>query len=534
MRALAWTLWDARRRPTDILALLAAAAFVGVAARVVLGVATPHEADLLLLPIGVTLALLLRRAPLTQAQALALATAAVAGAAAWAALRIPNNTLIALAPGIVIIAALVCARRPTLALGGVLLCSGAFGSLEVFANIPAAKAGDLLVVGLWISAAVTWVTGPPREVPIRPALLGLGVYLVISLLEVAAADSQQAAIQAFRSQNWHLAVVLLVAYAPWTAETRRRMLRAVIVVGLAVGAYATLRWQTGPTGGEEELALRQPNNFLDGELRPIGSFAAAKELSAWTAMFVPFLIGMALTLRGHWRIVALVASGLCTLGLLAADVRAGFAAVIPATLLVLALYQVAQAFRGRRGAGALLLIIAAGVGSISAFAVTLGDKQGTNERYTNILHPERDESYQARLVKWRTALNDIQDAPFGHGIGTSGRAQKRFGAYQNIASLDIDNSYLKVAFEQGFVIMVILAAALVMIMITLVKGAAIVLDPARAGPAIAASGTLLAMLTLFWVGNYIEGLPVLGGWTLVGLGMGALGARQAAPPAEPA
>ena len=523
MRALAWTVWDARRRPSDLLALAAAAIYLGLVVRSVAGLGSGAETKLLLAPLGIAGVLLLRRERLSPLKAWLLGACVVLFLAQYSAQRIPtNNALYVLAFPAVVVATLVCGRRPALALGVVILFTGAYQSLELLAHVPAPKLTDLLLVALWLSAGLRWVTTPGRTVPLRPALIVVGIYLLLSGFEILLADSTTAAVQSFRAQNWYLAVVLLGAYAPWPPQARGRMLDAAILAALAVGAYAVLRWQIGPSGAERAHAAAIPNNYLDKDLRPVGSFATAKELAAWTAIFAPFCLGMGLTRRGRWQLVALVAAGVCTVAMLAADVRAGPAAAVPGALVVVVLYQIAAAFRGRRGPAVLLIMLAAGVGAIGAFSLTLGSKPDTAERYSNILHPGRDPSYQARLIKWRTALDDIQDAPLGYGLGTAGRAQVRYGSYQNIGSIEIDNSYLKVAFEQGFVIMIILAAGLVMMLLTLVRGSMTVTERERAGPALAASGALVAMLLLFWIGDYIEGLPALGGWLLVGLALGQL------------
>jgi hypothetical protein len=104
----------------------------------------------------------------------------------------------------------------------------------------------------------------------------------------------------------------------------------------------------------------------------------------------------------------------------------------------------------------------------------------------------------------------------------------------------VDNSYLKVAFEQGFVVTVFFMVAMVLLLVGLARRALVALEPARAGPAIAACGTLVAMLVLFFIGNYVEGFPVLAGWVMVALGVRQFtyGARErseaATPPNEPA
>ena len=45
----------------------------------------------------------------------------------------------------------------------------------------------------------------------------------------------------------------------------------------------------GPAPAERTLGMQIANNYLDGELRPIGSFATTKELAAWMAAAIPFL-----------------------------------------------------------------------------------------------------------------------------------------------------------------------------------------------------------------------------------------------------
>lgn len=512
-----------------MIALLAAAAYAGVVLQLLLGMPVPFARGLLPLPLAVGLALLLWRHPLTPAQRVALAGTTVIGAAYYAAIIVFPNPLYALVVPAAVVMAMLCARQPVVAVGTLLFCTGAFGSLQAFFDFSAPQLSDLVLVGLWLSAGWTWLTAPRRDLPITPALAVLAAYLVISLIEVLVADSRVAAVQSFRGQNWYLAVVILLAVAPWTASTRTRMVHVATAVGLAIGAYATLRWVIGPAGVEEAAAAQYPNNFLDDELRPVGSFATAKELAAWTAIVAPFLMGVALTNRGSLRLIAFLATALCVIGMLAADVRAGTAAAVPAVIVVVALYQVAQAFRGRRGPLVAVTIMIALAGSVVAFAITLGDKPDTRERYTNILDPQRDASYQARLVKWRTALDDIEREPLGHGLGSAGRAQQRYGATTNVSSDSIDSSYLKVAYEQGFVIMIVLAGGLVLLLLTLVKGAAIETDPAAAGPALAAAGALVSMLLLFWVGSYIEGLPALGGWLLVGIGIGCARAHARPP-----
>jgi O-antigen ligase len=152
--------------------------------------------------------------------------------------------------------------------------------------------------------------------------------------------------------------------------------------------------------------------------------------------------------------------------------------------------------------------------------VTLGGGEETGRRYGAILSPGGDASVEGRLTKWRSAVDDVDSQPFGHGAGTAGRTQVRFGRFQTIGGLDIDNSYLKVAYEQGLVVLLLWVAGALLLLVALAMRATSAADPARAALGIGACATLVSMLVLFFIGDYIEGLPALAGWILVGLGLG--------------
>ena len=223
------------------------------------------------------------------------------------------------------------------------------------------------------------------------------------------------------------------------------------------------------------------------------------------------------------------------------DVRVGVVGVIPAILLVLVIYQVSTGFPGVRVATTLAIAGVVAAGGVGAFAFTLGGKAETNTRYSILLRaPTQDPSYQARLFKWRDALDDIRHHPFGQGLGVSGRSQKRYGQYVNISSLDVDNSYLKIALEQGFAVLLLYAVGYVMLLVGLARRALFDLPGPQAGLAIGAAGVLVAFAIFMFAGTYIEGLPALAAWMLVGLGTAATvqgaprSAREAAGDEPPA
>ncbi len=436
------------------------------------------------------------------------------------ALLIATSPVIAIALPALALTAIACARFPAAGLTGVFLAAGTFGSLSAFTPLSGQQLGDLLMAGLWLAAIWGWtMSGRRRPAWLWPGVALLVAYVLLTAGEILTAQSTSTGLQSFRASAWYMAAALLIAYAPWSDAARARMLRSIMFALALVGGYATLRWAIGPAPQERAQAQQLLNNFLGGKLRPVGSFTSTKELASWMAMTIPFAAGMAVAGRGRTRLIAVAALGLSTLAMFAADVRAGPTAAVPGVIVVLVLYQLSQAFRGIRGPTLAIAVGATVLLGGGAFALTLGSNPDTGRRYQAILNPASDSSYQARLVKWRTAIRDIDTAPLGHGLGTTGRVEQRYGRFANIGSVDVDNSYLKIAFEQGFFVMGLFAAALLLLLIGLARRAVVTLEPARAGPALAACGTLVAMIVVFFVGNYVEGLPALGAWVLVGLGL---------------
>jgi hypothetical protein len=516
-------------RLADLIAIAPGAAyFVGVAAFFA-GSRSALLIPLLLAPTPLFVYALLQRTPLTSTEKTTLWCCTALFTALVLGFVISVNPFAGLVVVSLAIAAFACARFPVHATAAAFAAAGAFGSTQAFLHVSGQRIVDPLLAGLWFAALWAWlIARRGRGAWIWPGTALVGLYLLLSAAEIITSPHPIQAIQSFRATQWYLGAAILVAYAPWPERARPALTRALIVMAGLIGAYAAFRWAVGPAASERTLAERSLNNFLNGKLRPVGSFPTTKELASWSAQTLPFLTGMALASRGRWRLISAAAAIACIVGMLAANVRAGPAAAGAGVIVVVVLYQLANAFSGRRGASVPVAIGAAAAVAAAAFALTLGGQSDTSQRYSAILHPSSDPSYQARLIKWRTALNDISAAPLGHGLGTSGNVQARYGRFKTIGSIDVDNSYLKVAYEQGLAVMILVAAAFGLLLFGLARRALATRDPARAGPALAAAGTLAAMLVLFFVGDYIEGLQALGGWILVGLGIAAVSASEPA------
>jgi O-antigen ligase/polysaccharide polymerase Wzy-like membrane protein len=521
----------------DAIAWAWTAAYLVVFAQIELGHKIPLGIVLLFVPLFLLPLAPFKRIPLTRAQGIALGVTTILPlAVAWSLLIDLSWLTAAVVPAMVVVA-MLCSRFPATAITLVIACTTAYGSMREYLSWPAQKSIDVLLGGLWLAAMWRWIIFPrPKgdRVLIWPALACVIGYVLFTAGEILTAETSNIGLQSFRQSIWYLAVALLVAYAPWHEITRRRIERILMFSIILVGGYATLRWAIGPSAKEKALASVVKYNFHGDKLRPIGSMITVKELAAWSAMTVPFAAGMALWLRGRWRLLAIAAGLISATVMFAVDVRAAPAGAIPGVFVALLLYATAQSFRGRRGATVGVAMLATLVVGGGAFALTVGGEQDSGKRYEAIINPANDVSYQGRLIKWRSAWDDISRAPLGHGLGTSGTVQFRFGRTQNINSLSVDNSYIKVAYEQGFVVMTIFVATLLFLLLGLARRALVTTDPARAGPAIAACGTLVSMLIIFFIGDYVEGVPVITGWLIVGLGLRQFTWEHRAPaPPEP-
>jgi hypothetical protein len=458
-------------------------------------------------------------APLTRAAAFTAVTAGAVVAAIW----IPRQPEVAVAIPAVALSGLICARYPAAATIAVFVVAGTYGSIDAFTAVPTAGVVDVLLVGLWIGAIWGYLlAGHRRAAWLWPGVVACVVYLAITLLQIATADSLSLGVQAFRETAWYMMAFLLVAYAPWTQASRRRFVQGVVLTALVVGGYACFRLIAGPAHQEQIHALTAPGNTVRFEdLGLLGSFSDNKSLAGWCAAAIPFLVGFALAKGGRWRLVSLLSTALCTVALFGTGARGPLAAAIVGAAVLVLLYQVAPAFPGPHlGATAMVItgVIATGA---AGYLLTQGGSDEGSSRYNALLHPTREASFQARLTRWDEALAVIPEHPLGLGLGTVGGAYAHFATTRNLeANPNLDSSYLKVALEQGPAIFVFFCAALVLLLYGLARRAIGTYERAKAALAIGACGTLAAMSVLFFIGLYGTGRPALAGWIMVGIGVG--------------
>ena len=480
-----------------------------------------HQTDAITLavPAAMVGTLVLTRRP-PRAAIWAAGGVATLSLALFLAEHVVPNALLVLALPAGVAAGIACRRRPELAILALFAVASAFGVIDAFTPIPPSKLADLLLAGLWLGVAWRWLAGGERFALRLPAgVVLLLAFAVVTLAQVAAAPSLSFGLHTFISTGLYLITVLLVGASELDARRLAIVGRGIVAIALAVAAYAVLRHVIGPAAKERAIASQQPFNFKDGKLLLFGSFESRHQLGLWCALIVPFCAGMAAVLRGRWRIAALAVIPLCAVALIASESRAALVAAIVGLAVVLALHSMGRAFPGPRlGVVVAAVVVLVGSGA-AAIALSGGSGNETTKTFTVVLHPNDDAAYRARVAKWDEALRAIRKQPMGHGLGTANELQEQQGRFVSIGSFSIDNSYLRVGYEQGIVPALLYIAGLLALALALIRRAAITPDPARAGPALAAAGAMVAYVVVLYPSNAFDGYAALAAWLLAGVGI---------------
>jgi hypothetical protein len=496
-----------------------AVAVVAVAAWGAFLVARQSDAITLAVPAAMIGALALVHRPPRQALWAAGGVATLSLALFLAEHVVPNALLVVAVPAGVA-AGIACRKRPEIAILALFAVASAFGVIDAFTPIPPSKLADLLLAGLWLGVAWRWLVGGERTgVRLLPGVVLLLAFALVTLAQVVAAPSLSFGLHTFISTGLYLLTVVLVGASELDTERLTTIAKGIVAIALLVAAYAVLRHIIGPSAKERAIAAQQPFNFKDGKLLLFGSFESRHQLGLWCALVVPFCAGMAAVLHGRWRVAALAVIPLCAVAFIASESRAALVAAIIGLAAVLALHSMGRAFPGPR-LGVVLGAVIVLVGSAAAaIALSGGSGNETTKKFTVVLHPTSDAAYQARVAKWDEALREIRRQPMGHGLGTANQLQQQQGRFVSIGSFSIDNSYLRVGYEQGILPALIYIAGLLALTLALIRRAAITPDPARAGPALAAAGAMVAYVVVLYPSNAFDGYTALAAWLLAGVGI---------------
>jgi O-antigen ligase len=364
--------------------------------------------------------------------------------------------------------------------------------------------------------------GLPRTARIALALLA--AWIAISVFQALAIGSLREGLAGFRLVQTY--VVVGVVGGLLLGRMPRRILVLLLLCGLLViSGYAVLRVITGPSSVEHAYTVSRAGvETYGGVGRAAGSFSAAAGLASYLVPAAVFSFVLALTLPGS-RLLASAVFMCAAVGIIGSYVRVGVVALVLGLLFAGGLLVAQSRWTRRRrlmllGAVALAVIVG-GVGV--AIAARASSDLATRARV--FVHPLADRSIQMRFTTWRQALEQARRHPLGTGIGSVGRASED-GSDRTVI---VDNSYLAVLREQGWLAAPVFVGGVVLLLMSLARAS---LDRSRPFRpiAIGALSGALSFLVLGLAGEYIEQPGKVLAWLflgLAGLEIGSVNPRDA-------
>lgn len=463
---------------------------------------------------------------------LGLGILAVAAIAVGAAAAVGEDPSLALTAPFAIAGAYVAARFPAAAVISIFGLTGLANTFQAHLGFAPRAFTDFILLALWLG--VVWSLLRQREYRayLWPGILFPAFYLLLTALEIFTSGDIDAAFQSFQLGAFSISAIIMLALAPWPNETIRRMARGAVAVGLVVGLYGLLRWAIGPSAEENAIARGAlPGLPRSTELRFFGSFPTAQQLANWCATMAPFALALALGWQGRWRVIAAAAACLCAFLIIASSVLTGIFAILAGIGVTVLLFGLAPAYAGGRRLVAGVAAVAAVVVIASVgYTTAVSGSERSESKFSRILDPTSDPTFQRRQDRWNEALAEIDEHPFGHGLGTSGAVGLTQTEIDPSVTPQIDSSYLKIAYEQGILVMLMFCLAMVALFIGLALRSLSTTDPAKAAMGIGACGALVSLLVLFFAGLYSDHVQALSGWLLVGIGVAQFtSARRTAP-----
>ena len=345
----------------------------------------------------------------------------------------------------------------------------------------------------------------------RIALALLAAWIAISVIQALAIGSLRQGLYGFRLVQAY--VIAGVVGGLLLGRLPRRILISLLLGGLLViSGYAVFRVISGPSSIEHAYTVSRAGvETYGGVGRAAGSFSAAAGLASYLVPAAVFAFVLALTLPGY-RLLASAVFICAVVGIIGSYVRVGAVALAFGLLLVGGLLVAQTRWDRRRrlillGAVALA-VVAGGVGT----AIAARASPDLRARTRVFVHPLADKSIQLRLKTWKRALEQVRRHPLGTGIGSVGRASARDGDRAVI----VDNSYLLLLREQGWLGAPIFIAGVLLLLIALARAS---LDRARPfhPVAVGAVSGAFAFLVLGAAGEYIEQPGKVLAWLFVGL-----------------
>jgi O-antigen ligase len=422
-------------------------------------------------------------------------------------------------------------KWPALMFVGFLWLACFAGSVNAYMpSVPIHRMADLVILGLLGSAVLQYVSERrDRAARVWPGAVMLAAWVVYSFVSIAYSESLDLGFEAWRTQMLFPVIFLSLGYTQWPPGTRERILKGVVGVAFLVGFYAVFRKITGASSAE--LGRLSDYDTVNHATATVGGFENRQEIAGWVAVTIPLCLALAMSFTGRWRYIAALAAGMCTVAMFASQTRIAVPALALGLLIAGSLMLASRASAGRRPLMLAAIIIAMLVG-IGGYTTIIGGSPADAARYSRIFTPKQDASGFAHIEKWKVTIEQMKGHPWGLGVGAAGTKSQELGRFVNADTYDIDNSYLQIAFQQGWIVMGFFVLAVLAIFYGLAKGALVLRDRTDSVVAVAACAGLAAWLVAMMSGAFLERWCTFTVFAIAGLGAAPLLTGRSEPDAQ--
>ena len=241
-----------------------------------------------------------------------------------------------------------------------------------------------------------------------------------------------------------------------------------------------------------------------GRYRLMATMGSAVDLGFFISLAMTSLVGVVITTR-RLKTSYLLLLGLMAITLIFTFVRAAWAAVFMSVMymMMVNLWHIKRF----RPLFPLLGIFVASAPILLLFTAgpiaTYFDNPALQERVASLSDPLADKSMLDRFDRWSTVWTLVREYPLGVGVGMTGAATLRYPDDPGPVGATVDNTYLKILVETGWVGLTLF---ILLLMATLIKGGRIYkkLTKPYQCYALPLLGAFVAFVVILAFGEYIE------------------------------
>lgn len=296
-----------------------------------------------------------------------------------------------------------------------------------------------------------------RIIPYSPITIPLLVFTSFSLLSIfnPYVTSYTRGLLGWRFLASSMLFHFLGFYAFDDVKRIRRFFAVFWFVAALVSVYGVVQLLRGYTAVE----LAWINNLAatmriagTGRYRIMATMGSGVDLGFFLALAMSTLVGYALSSR-RFTLNKIIILSLMVIAIAFTYVRAAWASLFLSIVYVIILnLWFIRKYRLLFPLFALLILLSAFFTPfIVANLATLFDDPALQERLASLSNPLADRSIIQRFDRWSNVWSIVREYPYGLGVGMTGATTFRFADNPGPAGVTMDNSYLKILVETGWI-----------------------------------------------------------------------------------